>query len=311
MIDQTKTIVLKVLNFFKNSTVNGIKQYDYFSKKKIRFIAFLLSIGISGLQIYETDLVIQSKEFIWSLIVMTISLYCVLDPFLYYFRLKFINFFKKYPLYAIGILFYFSFLVSILQVLGEAVLSRSMDNFIVKLLHIIIIVISIIVIIMIIMQQFITVIFNKREVKQIDILMIFLTYFAVGFAYSSLFHIFDIISSEKLFNGLKKMEEFDFEIYLNYIYISFGALTTVGSGTITAANIWIRLMTVQETMLGIFITSFSLTFIFSVLGSGNLTPPNGTDDKKEGESIIYSEHFFITFFKKLRENLKELENYGK
>ena len=122
------------------------------------------------------------------------------------------------------------------------------------------------------------------------------------------------MSQNNLFIGVDKPSTFNLENFLNHLYISLGSLTTVGSGSISPLNAYIRLLCVLETILGIFLTSFSLGFIFSALGA--TLPPTPQEENTNNVQIITdipTKKFplfwgTVNFLKKIKSDLDDIEN---
>ena len=152
---------------------------------------------------------------------------------------------------------------------------------------------------------------KKRQIRGLDILTTFLTYITLGLAFGSFYYILNLIAQNNLFIGVNKPSTFNFENFLNHLYISLGSLTTVGSGSISPLNAYIRLLCVLETILGIFLTSFSLGFIFSALGSTVPSPPTQENTPASTEVSVKSPSVFskfMDFLKELKSDLNEAEN---
>ncbi|WP_297406191.1 ion channel [uncultured Cetobacterium sp.] len=246
-----------------------IKKFNTLSKHKIRTFSFFCSLILAGIELYRFNVTWTSKEFVLSSFVMIISIFITLYPFLYFFRPKFRIFLSDHIFFSMSLIIYFTLLIPILGLVNDSLLSISLTGVIIKFLHIITIMVSMLLIMILISRQFIMVIYKKRKIQGMDILTTFLTYIILGLAFGSFYYILNLMSSDNLFIGVTKPHTFDFENFLNHIYISLGTLSTVGTGTIAPINPYIRLISVMETILGIFLTSFSLGFIFSVLGSNS------------------------------------------
>lgn len=253
------------------------------------------------------DTYINSKKFIFTFIIMSFSIFLILYPFLYFFRLKFKKFLSDHVLFSICLILYFILLIPILAAFNNFFLGISLSSFIIKTLHIITILISMSFIVIIISRQFIMLIYKIRKITGLDILTTFLTYITLGLAFGSLYYILDFMSAVPLFSGIEKYSVFNFEDFLNHLYISLGSLSTVGSGNINPINPYIRLITVFETILGIFLTSFSLGFIFSVLGPTSQSPPsdNSEENIQKNISLLKS---IKKIFNQMKIDIEKVEN---
>lgn len=297
-IKKTMTFIWTYINSLSIKTMDKI---DSLSKKNIRIITLLTAFFISTCKFFQIDTYLNGQELIISFFAMTLSIYLILRPFFYYFRPKFIVFFENHIVYSVYLLIYFFMLVPFLSFIDDIFLSNRIDSFIINLIYTIIIVMSILFILIIIVNQFLTTIFHRRKINELDIVVIFITYFATGFTYGSLFYISDKMSKTHLFEGIIATPNFQLENYLNYLYISLGALTSVGSGNIVPINVWIRLLYVQETILGFFLINFTLGYIFLIVGS-KIASQNSSDP-----SNISPTFYLKTYLKQLRSDLQSVE----
>lgn len=254
-----------------------LKEFNNLSRQKIKTFSFFFSLFLAGIELYRFNVTWTSKEFVLSSLVMVLSIFITLYPFLYFFRPKFRVFLSDHIFFSMSLIIYFTLLIPILGIINDSLLSISLTGAIIKFLHIITIMVSMLLIMILISRQFIMVIYKKRKIKGMDILTTFLTYIILGLAFGSFYYILNLMSSDNLFVGVNKPHTFDFENFLNHIYISLGTLSTVGTGTIAPLNPYIRIISVLETILGIFLTSFSLGFIFSALGSNVQEIENTTE----------------------------------
>jgi hypothetical protein len=278
---------------------------DSFSKREIRLITFIFSLMICAVKFFELNIFISAKDLVISFVAMLVSIYLILRPVFYYFRPKFIPFFERHIVYSVYLLMYFFFLVPILSYVDYFFLNGKIDNFIINLIYSIIVVISIIFILIIIVDQFLTTIFHKRPISEIDLLIIFIAYFVAGISYGSLYYILDKMSMKPLFEGISPGIGFNVTNYINYIYTSLGALTSVGSGNIVPMNPWIRLLYVQETMLGFFLINFTMAYVFAIIGS-KIVSENNKKDNVEAKIINYVKTYRV----KMKEDLQTVEKNG-
>lgn len=262
-----------------STLLQKLKSFNTLPRHKVKVITFFIAFFLTGVELYRFNVTWTSKEFLLSSIAIIFSIFITLYPFLYFFRPKFRSFLSAHIFFSMSLIMYFTLLIPILGVINDRLLSVSLTGAIIKLLHIITVLVSMILIMILISKQFIMVIYKKRKIKGVDILTTFLTYIILGLAFGSFYYILNLISSENLFVGVDKPHTFDFDNFLNHIYISLGTLSTVGTGTISPINPYIRIISVLETILGIFLTSFSLGFIFSALGSNveEIENPENTD----------------------------------
>ncbi|MDX8335092.1 potassium channel family protein [Candidatus Cetobacterium colombiensis] len=310
-----KLIFSNLINSIKN--LKGTIKINDFKRTKIRTFSLVLSIFFTGWELYNSNTINSSRQFIFSSIIMVVSMYFILYPFIYFFRPKFKKFLSDHAIFSIFLIVYFILLIPILGGIDYLFLNIFLGSFIIKFLHIISILVSMSLIIIIVSKQFIMLINKKRQIKGLDILTTFLTYITLGLAFGSFYYILNLMAQNNLFIGIEKpTSTFNFENFLNHLYISLGSLTTVGSGSISPLNAYIRLLCVLETMLGIFLTSFSLGFIFSALGAtlpASQTENNDAIDTPEVVTNIPSKKFpffwgTIKFIKKINSDLNEIEN---
>ncbi|MEG0069872.1 potassium channel family protein [Cetobacterium sp.] len=297
----------KYLNILINR-IKNIKSLSSLNNNEVRNISVLLSIIFTGWELYDSNIIRTSHEFISNSIVLSFSTFVILYPFIYFFRIKFSNFLSTHVLFSISLIVYFILLIPILGSISNLFLDVSLSGFIVKFLHVISIFVSMSLIVIIISKQFIMLIYKKRKIKGVDILTTFLTYITLGLAFGALYYILNFMVKVNLFVGVEKPGNFNLENFLNHLYISLGNLSTVGSGSITPLNPYIRLICVFETILGIFLTSFSLGFIFSVLGaSAQEVPEDNLQTQNTDLGTLISSTIKNSFLK-LREDLKRIES---
>ena len=270
-----KDFFLKLLNNIKS--IKNIKSINDLKKEQIRTFSLIISILFTAWELYTSNTINSSREFITSSFIMIISMFFIIYPFVYFFRPKLKRFLRNHVIFSIFLILYFILLIPILGGVDYIFLNIFLDSFIIKFLHIISILVSMSLIIIIVSKQFIMLINKKRQIKGLDILTTFLTYITLGLAFGSFYYILNLMAQDNLFIGVDKPSTFNLENFLNHLYISLGSLTTVGSGSISPLNAYIRLLCVLETISGIFLTSFSLGFIFSALGA-TLPPPSQEDN---------------------------------
>ena len=303
-----KILFSKIVENIKN--IKNIKSLNDLKKEQIRTFSLIISILFTAWELYTSNTINNSRQFIISSLFMIISMFFIIYPFVYFFRPKFKKFLSNHVIFSIFLIVYFISLIPILGGIDYIFLNIFLGSFIIKFLHIISILVSMSLIIIIVSKQFIMLINRQRQIKGIDILTTFLTYITLGLAFGSFYYILNLMSQNNLFIGVDKPSTFDFENFLNHLYISLGSLSTVGSGSISPLNPYIRLLCVLETILGIFLTSFSLGFIFSALGA---TLPSTSEDENISSPQPSSKKFALfwgtmDFLKKIKLDLNEVEN---
>lgn len=317
-------------NFFRKlleniKSIKDLKNFNNLKKEQIRTFSLILSILFTAWELYTSNTINSSREFIFSSLIMIVSMFFIIYPFAYFFRPKFKKFLTTHIIFSIFLILYFILLIPILGGIDYIFLNIFLGSFIIKFLHIISILVSMSLIVIIVSKQFIMLINKKRQIKGLDILTTFLTYITLGLAFGSFYYILNLMAQNNLFTGVEKPSVFNLENFLNHLYISLGSLTTVGSGSISPLNAYIRLLCVLETTLGIFLTSFSLGFIFSALGSTVPSPPTQesptastepsgeapTDTPASTEVSVKKPSVFskfMSFLKELKSDLNEAEN---
>lgn len=248
----------------------------------------------------------HSGEKFSSEIILFICFYLIIFPCLIYIKPKFFKFINRHVSLLVILIMYYTCLIPFF---GEIHKLFFMGNnfFILKMLHIFIILMSIFLILICIFKQIFLIIFNKRKITGMDIIRTFSIYFVLGFSFGSLYYLLNYEVSKNLFDGVLKPTSFNFKIYCTYMYISLGYLSTVGSGSITPLALSVRLLTVMETILGISITSFSLGFVFAVIG-GNLSKTNQKCPRRKNINIFL---FLKNFYKNLLIEFKRLQKESK
>lgn len=307
-----KNFFSKLIENIRN--VKNIKNINDLKKEQIRTFSLILSILFTAWELYTSNTINSSREFIVSSFIMIISMFFIIYPFIYFFRPKLKIFLSNHTIFSIFLILYFILLIPILGGIDYIFLNIFLGSFIIKFLHIISILVSMSLIIIIVSKQFIMLINKKRQIKGLDILTTFLTYITLGLAFGSFYYILNLMSQNNLFIGVDKPSTFNLENFLNHLYISLGSLTTVGSGSISPLNAYIRLLCVLETILGIFLTSFSLGFIFSALGA--TLPPTPQEENTNNVQIITdipTKKFplfwgTVNFLKKIKSDLDDVEN---
>ena len=287
--------------------VKEVKKLSDLKRKDIKTLSLILSFLFTAWELYISNTMSNSKEFIVSFFIMIFSMFFILYPFIYFFRLKFRRFLSSHALFSIFLILYFILLIPILGIINYIFLNIYLGSFIIKLLHIISITVSMSLIVMIVSKQFIMLINKKRQINGIDLLTTFLTYIMLGLAFGSFYYILNLMASNNLFVGVDKPVDFNFPNFLNHIYISLGSLTTVGSGTISPINPYIRILCVFETISGIFLTSFSLGFIFSVLGS-TIQPTSDENTNENNEIISKPFEEEISLYKSAKQLMKSMKD---
>lgn len=306
-----KIFLSKLLEDIKN--IKHIKNINDFKKQQIRTFSLIISILFTAWELYTSNTINSSRAFIISSFIMTISMFFIIYPFIYFFRPKLKKFLSNHTIFSIFLILYFILLIPILGGIDYIFLNIFLDSFIIKFLHIISILVSMSLIIIIVSKQFIMLINKKRQIKGLDILTTFLTYITLGLAFGSFYYILNLMAETNLFIGINKPSVFNLENFVNHIYISLGSLTTVGSGSIYPLNAYIRLLCVLETVLGIFLTSFSLGFIFSALGATLPLPQEDSSLENKTTACIPIKKFplfwkNISFLKKMKSDLDDIEN---
>ncbi len=308
-----KIFFTKIMDSIK--AIKNVKGINDLKKEQIRTFSLILSILFTAWELYTSNTINSSRQFISSSLIMIISMFFIIYPFVYFFRPKFKKFLSNHAIFSIFLILYFILLIPILGGIDYIFLNVFLGSFIIKFLHIISILVSMSLIMIIVSKQFIMLINKKRQIKGLDILTTFLTYITLGLAFGSFYYILNLMSQKNLFIGVEKPSTFDLENFLNHLYISLGSLTTVGSGSISPLNAYIRLLCVLETILGIFLTSFSLGFIFSALGA-TLPSPSEDSDTDASTDNIPTKKFpllwgTVDFIKRIKMDLNEVENPSK
>lgn len=295
--------------------IKNVKGINDLKKEQIRTFSLILSILFTAWELYTSNTINSSRQFISSSLIMIISMFFIIYPFVYFFRPKFKKFLSNHAIFSIFLILYFILLIPILGGIDYIFLNVFLGSFIIKFLHIISILVSMSLIMIIVSKQFIMLINKKRQIKGLDILTTFLTYITLGLAFGSFYYILNLMSQKNLFMGVEKPSTFDLENFLNHLYISLGSLTTVGSGSISPLNAYIRLLCVLETILGIFLTSFSLGFIFSALGATLPSPSEDSDTDTSTDNIPTKKFHLlwgtVDFIKRIKMDLNEVENPSK
>lgn len=280
-----------VLAFFNNMNNRQIRNMSL-------FFSIFFSIFTIGISLKE----IETQRFFLIFLILFSSYFLIIYPLIFFMRIRFIKFLVQHSFITMFIILYFIFLIPLFGIFNNYLSFYKIEEFITKVLHILIMCLCILLISTCIFREFSLVVFKKRKVQMLDIVMTFSIYLSLGITFGGLYYLLNYQAVNNLFSGVVKPSTFNFSIFLDHIYISLGALSTVGSGSITATDTYIRLLSVAESILGIFITSFSLGFIFSAVGgeaSGN--------NEQLTENDFKLRTFFLTSLLTLKNEWKNLE----
>ena len=244
------------------------RKYNELSNTKILSLALIISIVLA----IVSEINNPNGSYIGDIKGMILNflpiIFFNIAPILYIFRKKFLKKIRESPEYAVGmILYYLIFMplfVGIKEVEGVAIIDRSgIFYFLVTALNYTAVLLGHIILIK---YVFLDIVFKRRKPTGKDTIIVFMTYVSMGVTFGLVYALITLLSEGNAFTNMDLEMAKDLgtlKLYMRHIYYSFITLTSVGYGDISPVTWIAQLVTVIESILGVFLLSFSLGIILS------------------------------------------------
>lgn len=245
-----------------------LKRYGALRSRQVVALAFLLSLILAML----AEINNPNGEYIGDIKGMLFNyfpmIFMNIAPVLFVFRIGFLRKIRQNPMYAIYMILYFLLFVPLFMGIqskgGRVEVDRTSFFYIaVSGLNYLAIVIGHIVLIR---YVFLDVIFKRRKPTGRDTIIVFMTYVSMGVSFGFLYALITFLSPEPAFSNMNLDMAQDLgivKLYFRHIYYSFITLTSVGFGDIYPESWIAQTVAVIESILGVFLLSFSLGIILS------------------------------------------------
>ncbi|GLI57519.1 hypothetical protein PM10SUCC1_30330 [Propionigenium maris DSM 9537] len=245
-----------------------INSYGALRSRKVLALAFILSLLLALL----AEINNPNGEYIGDIEGVLFNyfpmIFMNIAPVLFVFRIGFLRKIRQNPLYAIYMILYFLLFVPLFMGIqskgGRVEIDRSSFFYIgVTGLNLLAIAIGHIVLIR---YVFLDVIFKRRKPTGRDTIIVFMTYVSMGVSFGFVYALITTLSPEPAFSNMSLEMAEDLggvKLYFRHIYYSFITLTSVGFGDIYPESWVAQTVAVIESILGVFLLSFSLGIILS------------------------------------------------
>ncbi len=243
----------------------GLKKYGALRSRQVLALALLLSLLLALL----SEIKNPNGEYIGNIKGVVFNyfpmIFMNIAPVLFVFRSGFLRKIRQNPLYAIYLILYFLLFVPLFMgVQTKIEIDRSSFFYLaVTGLNFLAIIIGHIVLIR---YVFLDVIFKRRKPTGKDTIIVFMTYISMGVSFGFLYALITILSPKPAFSNMSLEmagELGGIKLYFRHIYYSFITLTSVGFGDIYPESWIAQTVAVVESILGVFLLSFSLGIILS------------------------------------------------
>ncbi len=237
--------------------------------KNILWISVVVSFIISVASVYRVDGVSFATGARRILIFYFPTVYMNITPILLVFRRGIIKKIKEKPIYAIFLILYFLLFVPIflgIHFNGTGNLASDEKGFFYMLIMLLNFLSLIICHVILIKYVFFDIVFKKRRSTGQDILIIPLSYISIGVSFGFVYAAITTMSYGPAFQGmdLSMVSEMgSLKLYMRHIYFSFITITSVGYGDIFPITWPAQMVAILESVMGIFLLSFSLGMILN------------------------------------------------
>jgi Ion channel len=102
-------------------------------------------------------------------------------------------------------------------------------------------------------------ILNKERVTHDEVFGAISVYLMIALAFASLFFIADRVEPGSFLKNLNPSTEHGVMTYSDYVYYSFGSITTAGTGEILEIGSFVRALTMIESVMGLFYVAFVIS----------------------------------------------------
>jgi len=244
------------------------RKYGALRSRQVLALAFLLSLLLALLAEINNpngEYIGDIKGVLFNYFPM---IFMNIAPVLFVFRIGFLRKIRQNPIYAIYMILYFLLFVPLFMGIqsrgGRVEIDRASFFYIVVTgLNLLAIAIGHIVLIR---YVFLDVIFKRRKPTGKDTIIVFMTYVSMGVSFGFVYALITTLSPGPAFSNMSLEMAEDLggvKLYFRHIYYSFITLTSVGFGDIYPETWVAQTVAVIESILGVFLLSFSLGIILS------------------------------------------------
>lgn len=100
-----KIFFTKIMDSIK--AIKNVKGINDLKKEQIRTFSLILSILFTAWELYTSNTINSSRQFISSSLIMIISMFFIIYPFVYFFRPKLKRFLRNHVIFSIFLILYF------------------------------------------------------------------------------------------------------------------------------------------------------------------------------------------------------------
>jgi len=245
-----------------------LKEYGALRARQVLALAFLLSLLLA----LVAEIKNPNGEYIGDIKGLLFNYFPMIfmnvAPVLFVFRIGFLRKVKQNPLYAIYIILYFLLFVPLFMGIqsrgGRIEMDRKSFFYLgVSGLNFLAIIMGHVVLVR---YVFLDVIFKKRKPTGKDTIIVFMTYVSMGVTFGFFYALITTLSDKPAFSNMSLEMAGELgvaKLYFRHIYYSFITLASVGFGDIYPETWIAQTITVVESVLGVFLLSFTLGIILS------------------------------------------------
>lgn len=245
-----------------------INYYDNLSNRKVLYLSLILSVLLAVFAEINNPNGSYIGDIKGLLINYLPMVFLNIAPILFIFRRVFLKKIRKNPQYAIALILYFLLFVPMFIGVQSFAGTKEIDRksvfyMLVTSLNMIAIVMGHVILVR---YVFLDIVFKRRKPTGKDTLIVFMTYVSMGVSFGFVYALITILSGDQAFTNMSlemAKELGSLKLYMRHIYYSFITLTSVGYGDISPLTWVAQLVTVLESILGVFLLSFSLGIILS------------------------------------------------
>lgn len=264
------------MKFFnlKRKIFRFISYSDKLKYSEIGMFSYFISLGLSLFTFLTSKHTIELSFELFNIFLLSLVFLSIIYPFLFFARHKYIKKMEAKPQLLLFLATYFSCIIPALEhieIFGNQITIKLIST-----TQTITLMALLVFLLYLFYQNFKLIIIRRKRISERDIVLMLVVYVVTGIVFASIYFLIDLKTPREAFYNISVSEQVTFDEYIKYLYFSFITLTSVGYGDIYPLTSATRILTILETISGVFLISFSLGIVIS--SAGNISNSNKNRD---------------------------------
>lgn len=253
-----------------------ISYNDKLKYSEIGIISYIISFILSIFTFLTSKHTVELSFELFNIFLLSVVFFSIIYPFLFFARHKFIKKMEAKPQILLFLAIYFSCIIPALEhieIFGNQITIKLIST-----TQTITLIALLVFLLYLFYQNFKLILLRKKRITERDIVLMLVAYVVTGIVFASIFFLIDLKTPKEAFYNISVSDQVTFDEYIKYLYFSFITLTSVGYGDIYPLTSATRILTILETISGVFLISFSLGIVIS--SSGNINSNKNRDHRQ-------------------------------